>query len=160
MHIRPATSNDWQSIWAIFQPIVRQGTTYAYAPDITAEAACEIWTKPPAIAYVALDNHQIVGTYSLKPNQPGLGDHVANAGFMVAADQSGKGIGRKMAEHAIATARDAGFLAMQFNFVVSANERAIALWESLGFNRIGTVPQAFRHATLGLIDIHIFHRLL
>jgi len=116
--------------------------------------------QAPFVPYVAVEGEQIVGSYYLKPNQPGLGSHIANAGFMVAEGQSGKGIGRTMGLHALEEARRTGFQAMQFNFVVSTNTRAVALWQSLGFSIIGTVPQAYRHRMLGLVDIHIMHRFL
>ena len=158
--VRAAGPEDWPEIWAIFRAVVGAGETYAYDPDTTEEAARALWTGPPATAYVAVTGEGVVGTYLIKPNQPGLGAHVANAGFMVAPGRSGQGIGRAMGEHALAEARRAGYRAMQFNFVVSANARAVALWQSLGFAIVGTVPQAFRHKSLGLVDVHIMHRFL
>jgi len=101
-----------------------------------------------------------VGTYLLKPNQPGQGSHVANCGYMVARAASGRGIGEAMCRHSLEEARRLGFRAMQFNFVVSTNTRAVALWKKCGFSVVGTVPQAFRHPTLGLVDAHVMHRLL
>lgn len=160
MEIRGARPEDWPAIWAIFRLVVSTGETYAYAPDTTEEAAWVSWTESPATAYVAVKGDYVLGTYTLKPNQPGLGSHVANAGFMVAPEQSGRGIGRAMGEHALAEARRAGYTAMQFNFVVSTNTPAVSLWQSLGFAVVGTVPQAFRHKSLGLVDIYIMHRFL
>ena len=140
--------------------MVATGDTYSYAPHTNEAQARRLWVAPPAIAYVALQDDQIMGTYCMRPNQPGLGDHVANAGFMVAPHCSRRGVGRAMGEHALQAARQLGFHAMQFNYVVSSNERALALWKSLGFAVVGTVPKAFRHAQLGLIDIHVMHRFL
>jgi L-amino acid N-acyltransferase YncA len=160
VEIREAGPEDWPGIWAIFRAVVGTGETYAYAPDITEEVARASWAGPPATAYVAVEEGRIVGTYTLKPNQPGLGAHVANAGFMVTLGQAGKGIGRAMGRHALEEARRAGYLAMQFNFVASTNARAVALWQSLGFAIVGTVPQAFRHRRLGLVDVHVMHRFL
>lgn len=160
MEIRRAERSDWDAIWEIWHAVVAEGTTFVYAPDTTKEQAFALWMLPPLATYVAVEEGQVVGSYILKPNQPGLGAHVANAGFIVAAGQMGKGIGRTMGLHALEEARQAGFLAMQFNYVVSTNTRAVALWQSLGFAIIGTVPQAYQHQTLGLVDIHIMHRFL
>ena len=110
--------------------------------------------------YVACVGERIVGTYILKPNQLGLGSHVANASYMVASGARGQGIGRLMCEHSLEEARQAGFLAMQFNIVVSTNEAAVRLWKRCGFNVVGTLPQAFRHRELGLVDAYIMHRFL
>jgi L-amino acid N-acyltransferase YncA len=160
VEIRKAELADWDAIWAIWHAVVAEGTTYVYATDTSKEEAFALWMTPPAIPYVAVADAQIVGTYLIKPNQPGLGSHVANAGFMVSAAHAGKGIGRAMGLHALEEARRAGFQAMQFNFVVSSNTRAVALWQSLGFTIVGTVPQAYRHRTLGLVDIVVMHRFL
>ena len=160
MEIREARETDWPGIWAIFRAVVAGGDTYVYAPATSEAEARRIWTTPPATAYVALVDGTVVGTYVLRPNQPGLGSHVANAGFMVAPDCSSRGVGRAMGEHALAQAERDGFSAMQFNSVVSTNERAIRLWKSLGFSIVGTVPGAFRHATAGDVAIHIMHRMV
>ena len=134
--------------------------TYPYTPDTSDQEARHIWTAPPSRAYVAIDAGRVVGTYMLRPNQPGLGSHVANAGFMVARDERGRGVGRAMGEHALEQARLKGYVAMQFNSVVSSNERAVGLWKSLGFEIVGTAPGAFRHGEKGLVAIHIMHRWL
>jgi GNAT superfamily N-acetyltransferase len=156
---------DWLTgIWPIFQEVVRAGDTYAFAPDIDEASAREHWLLPaPARIFVAVNEPDggIVGTSFVKANQPGLGGHVANAAFMVAADAAGHGVGRALAEHAISWARQANFSAMQFNFVVSTNSRAIALWKNLGFSIVGTIPQAFQHQGLGRkVDAFVMHRFL
>ncbi len=156
---------DWlTSIFPIFQEVVRAGDTFAFSPDTDEPAAREQWMLPaPARVFVAVDKTDgaIVGSSLVKANQPGLGGHVANAGFMVAANASGQGVGRALAEHAIEWARQAGFSAMQFNFVVSTNTRAVALWKNLGFSIVGTVPEAFHHQGLGRkVDVFVMHRLL
>lgn len=110
--------------------------------------------------FVATAGGKIVATAYLKPNQPGLGDHVANAGWMVSPAVAGQGIGRVLADHVIGEAQSRGYSAMQFNAVVATNERAIKLWESLGFAIVGTVPEAFRHSSEGLVSVHIMHRVL
>jgi ribosomal protein S18 acetylase RimI-like enzyme len=156
---------DWLTgIWPIFQEVVRVGDTFAFSPDTDESRARELWMLPaPAKVFVAIDISQgaIVGSSIVKPNQPGLGGHVTNAAFMVAAAASGRGVGRALAEHAIEWARQANFSAMQFNFVVSTNARAIALWKNLGFSIIGTIPQAFQHQGLGRkVDAFVMHRFL
>ncbi len=158
--IRQATAEDWVAIWPIFHAVVGRGETYCYDPEIGREEALRLWMVAPAIAYIALEDGTVVGTYMLRPNQPSLGAHVANAGFMVAPEASGRGVGRAMGLHALAEAKRLGYAAMQFNCVVQSNKSAVALWQSLGFAIVGTVPQAFRHRTLGLTDVYVMHRIL
>lgn len=160
--IRPAVCNDWAGIWDIFHRVVKQGTTYVYDPDTTEQQARDIWLNPTPLAktFVMEKDGQIVATYLLKPNQPGLGDHVANAGFMVHPDRHGQGIGRRIAEHCLVQAKEMGFLAMQFNFVISTNIGAVGLWQSLGFEIAGILPKVYRHATEGLVDAYVMHRFL
>lgn len=156
---------DWLSgIWPIFQEVVRAGDTFAFSPETNEPTARAQWLLPAqAGVFVAVNKSDgaIVGSSYVKPNQPGLGGHVANAAFMVAAGASGQGVGRALAEHAIAWARQANFSAMQFNFVVSTNTRAIALWKNLGFSIIGTIPEAFQHQGLvRKVDAFVMHRFL
>jgi L-amino acid N-acyltransferase YncA len=158
--IRRAQDSDFDGIWEIFHAVVSKGDTYAFDPETTREPARAIWMAPGLSTYVALLDDEVVGTYILKANQPGLGSHVANAGYMVHPDKAGRGIGRALCEHSLEEARRAGFLAMQFNAVVSTNEAAVALWRKMGFSVVGTVPQAFRHREHGLVDLHVMHRFL
>jgi L-amino acid N-acyltransferase YncA len=160
--IRRASVHDWPAVWPIWQAIVAAQETYMYDPFTPAEQAQRIWfSDPPAETWLAVDEGDaIVGTYYLKPNAPGPGAHVANAGFMVAPAARSGGIGRTMAGHCLARARECSYLAMQFNAVVATNEGAIRLWQSLGFGIVGTVPQAYRHRTAGLVDIHVMYRAL
>jgi GNAT superfamily N-acetyltransferase len=159
--IRRASDVDWPAIWPIWQAIAAAQETYMYDPYTLSEQAQRLWLPdPPAETWVVEDEGAIVGTYLLKPNASGPGAHVANAGFMVAPAARGTGVGRMMAEHCLARARESGYLSMQFNAVVATNAGAVELWRSLGFQIVGTVPQAYQHRTLGLVDIHIMHRTL
>ena len=167
LKIRPATEADHEPIWKIFREAVQPGDTYAIDPCISREAALAYWFAPGTETYVAeLDrlnrssSDRIVGTYILRANQGGGGAHVANAAFMVAPEVRRRGIGRAMAEHCLAQARQLGFRAMQFNFVVSTNESALRLWQRLGFKIVGTSPGAFRHPTKGDVDVHVMYRAL
>jgi ribosomal protein S18 acetylase RimI-like enzyme len=160
VRLREAATSDSESIWVIFRAVVARGDTYAFAPDTSRDEALAYWLHPSARCYVAEREGAVVGTYILRPNQPGLGAHVANAGFMVAPDSQGCGLGRVMAEHCLAEARRLGFRAMQFNFVVSTNEPAIRLWRKLGFEVVGTLPSAFRHAEKGFVDAYVMFRSL
>ncbi|GAA4546892.1 GNAT family N-acetyltransferase [Pseudonocardia xishanensis] len=161
LHVRPATAQDWPAIWPIWHRIVTAGETYVWDPATPEETARGLWMPPaPAVTLVAQVDGVIVGTALLKPAQPGLGDHVANAGFMVDPDRARGGIGRGLAEATLAEGRRRGYRAMQFNAVVAANTRAIALWRSLGFAIVGTVPGAFRHPTEGEVALHVMHRTL
>lgn len=158
--IREAAASDSTSIWAIFHAVVLRGDTYAFDSDTTREEGLAYWLHPSNRCYVAEHELKIVGTYILRANQPGLGSHVANAAFMVSPDARGLGLGRAMGEHALNEARRLGFIAMQFNFVVSTNEPAVALWKQLGFTIVGTLPGAFRHREKGLVDAYVMFRAL
>jgi ribosomal protein S18 acetylase RimI-like enzyme len=158
--IRTANDTDFPGIWTIFQQVVAAGDSYAYSAKTTRQEARRIWTAAPAVAHVAEEGDRVVGTYTLKPNQPGLGDHVANCAYMTHPDARGRGIGGAMCEHSLAAAREHGYTAMQFNFVVATNESAIRLWQKHGFAVVGRVPGAFRHRLLGPTDVLIMHRTL
>jgi L-amino acid N-acyltransferase YncA len=159
--IRRAQPHDWVGIWPIWQAVVDAGETYVWPPGTTEDAARTFWMLPaPAEVWVVDDANGIVATATLKPNQPGLGDHVANASFMVSPTHAGHGVGRRLAEALLDRARALGYRAMQFNAVVASNERAVALWRSLDFDVVGTIPGGFRHATLGDVDLLIMHRPL
>ena len=158
--IRRALDSDFDAIWPLFREVIEAGDSYVYDPQTTKEQARAIWMADEVTTYVACVGERIVGTYILKPNQQGRGSHVANAGYMVSRQASGQGIGRAMCEHSLLEARQAGFTAMQFNMVVSTNEAAVALWKKLGFSIVGTLPKAFRHKRLGLVDAYVMHRFL
>lgn len=158
--VRLAADADWPALWEIISAVVRTGDTYTLAPDVSEAEAREFWIGVPLETYVAEQDGAIVGTYALRPNQRGLGSHVANVGYMVRPGHAGQGIGTLLGEHSFVAARAAGFEAMQFNAVVSTNERAVALWQRLGFAIVGTVPRAFRHRTKGDVDLYIMHRFL
>ena len=158
--IRPAQATDEDGVWRIFREVVQRGDTLTFDPDISREEALAFWLATTNTTFVAYMGDEIVGTYFIKPNQPGLGSHVANAGYMVRGDMQGKGIGRTMCEHSLESARKAGFQAMQFNMVISTNTSAVKLWQSMGFGIVGTLPKAFRHKELGLVDAYVMHRFL
>ena len=147
-------------MWPIFRAVVAPGDTYIYDPAISREEARAIWTTPPARCFLAEQEGAVVGTYCLRPNYTGLADHVANAGYMVAPEARGRGIGGALCEHSLDVARRSGFRAMQFNLVVVSNDAAVRLWQKHGFRIVGRVPGAFRHAQLGLTDVFIMHRFL
>jgi ribosomal protein S18 acetylase RimI-like enzyme len=159
--IRLYKDNDWPSVWSILEPVFRAGETYAFPRDISEEEAHKIWVSAPKATYVAVDQEGIIlGTYYIKPNQPGPGDHVCNCGYIVAESARGQGIASKMCEHSQREAIAQGFQAMQFNLVVSTNEGAVRLWKKLGFDVIGTIPQAFCHPQHGCVDAFVMYRRL
>ena len=162
MLIRDATAEDWGQIWPFLRQIVTAGETYAYDPDMDEWTARGLWLAgPPVRSVVAVqEDGMVLGTANMYPNRPGPGSHVASASFMVDPHASGKGVGRALGEEALAWGRANGFRAMQFNAVVETNVRAVALWRSLGFEIIGTVPEAFRHPTDGYVGLHIMYRRL
>jgi ribosomal protein S18 acetylase RimI-like enzyme len=158
--IREIDAAGFDEVWPLFRSVIAGGDTYSYPPDMRRDDARALWTTPPSRTFLAEDGDRVVGCYMLRPNQPGLGDHVANCGYMVAADARGRGVASAMCEHSLDEARRAGFTAMQYNYVVASNTAAVRLWQRHGFAIVGTVPRAFRHATLGPTDIHVMHRFL
>ena len=160
VRIRPASAIDEDAVWAIFHEVVQAGDTFTYDPDTSREDALAFWFATGNRTFVALLDDEIVGSYFIKPNQPGLGSHVANAGYMVRGDMRGRGVGRAMCEHSLEAARQAGFQAMQFNIVISTNTGAVQLWQSMGFTIVGTLPKVFRHKAFGLVDAYVMHRFL
>jgi L-amino acid N-acyltransferase YncA len=160
MLIREATAADWPQIWPFWHRIVAAAETYGWDPETSEEEARALWMNPAKRVYVAEDETgAIVGSAYVTPNYGGPAAHVANAGFMVDPDQGGRGIGRALAEHVLAEARAHGYRAMVFNAVVETNP-AVALWTSLGFTILGTVPQAFDHPKDGPVGLHIMYRAL
>jgi ribosomal protein S18 acetylase RimI-like enzyme len=159
--IRRYRADDWSPVWPILRTTFASGDTYAYAPESTEAEVHLAWIEAPLATYVAHeDDGSIVGTYTLKPNQPGLGSHVCNCGYVVAERARGRGIAAAMCEHSQSEARALGFRAMQFNLVVSTNETAIRLWKKLGFAVVGTLPQAFHHRSLGYVDAYVMFKSL
>jgi RimJ/RimL family protein N-acetyltransferase len=159
--LRKYSQSDWPEVWRIIKPVFRAGESYAYSPDISEQAAKEIWINTPAAVYLASDaTGNVLGTYYIKPNQPTLGSHVCNCGYIVAAKAQGKGIAAKMCLHSQRKALELGFSAMQYNLVAISNEGAIHLWKKHGFEIVGTLPLAFNHARLGLIDALVMYKQL
>jgi L-amino acid N-acyltransferase YncA len=161
MEIREAREGDWAAIWGFLQGVVAAGETYCWPRDSTEEAARAWWmTKPNGQVFVADDGGRVLGTAELHPNQPAAGAHVANAGFMVAPQAAGRGIGRALAQHVLEQAADRGYRAMQFNAVVETNHNAVSLWKSLGFTVLTTIPDSFRHPVHGFVGLHVMYRSL
>jgi L-amino acid N-acyltransferase YncA len=160
MILRPANQSDEDAIWEIFHAVIAPGDTYVFDPQMSRSDALAYWFGSDTHTYIAESDGQIVGTYILKPNQPALGSHVANAAFMVSPMARGLGVGRSMGEHCLDEARRLGFRAKQFNFVVSTNESAVRLWQELGFSIVGTLPKVFRHSQLGFVDAYVMFRTL
>jgi len=158
--LRAANDDDWPAIWEMFQQVIAGGDSFAYDADTPEAVARKLWIESPAQAYVAELDGKVIGTSYVRPNQPGRGAHVANAGYMVAAGCRGQGIASILCEHSMETARERAFRAMQFNYVVSTNVAAIRVWEKHGFAIVGRIPRAFRHNRLGLVDALIFYREL
>jgi L-amino acid N-acyltransferase YncA len=162
VHIREATDADWPALWPMLRENARAGETYTWPRTITEDAARALWMKqPPARTLVALDRDGTpIGTAYLTPNQGGPGDHVANASFLVDRTHSGRGVARTLCAYVLDQATMDGYRAMQFNAVVETNTRAVALWQSFGFEILATVPEAFRHPTAGYVGLHIMYRRL
>ena len=160
MEIRAARAADDSAIWTELEPIIRAGEAYALPRDWSRDAALAYWHAPGHEVFVAEDAGAIVGTYFLCANRLGGGAHVANAGYATAQDTQGKGVARAMCEHSMIHARERGFRAMQFNFVIATNTRAVALWQKMGFSIAGTLPGAFDHPTAGYVDALVMYRNL
>ncbi|MBI3899427.1 MAG: GNAT family N-acetyltransferase [Gammaproteobacteria bacterium] len=159
--IRAFEESDWPQLWKLIAPVFRAGETYAFSPDITEVETRKVWVETPSATYVAeAVDGSVVGTYYLKPNQPGLGSHVCNCGYIVGKNARGNGVASLMCEHSQREARRFGFRAMQFNLVVSTNEGAVRLWKKLGFEVVGTLPSGFKHSKLGYVDAFVMHKQL
>jgi len=160
MIIRIAEEQDFDSIWPIFSGIVSAGETYAYPLDITRDEAKSLWMDLPRETYVLTENGSIMGTYYIKTNQPGPGDHVCNCGYMVSTSARGMGFATMMCLHSQKRALELGYKAMQYNFVASSNEIAVRLWSRLGFETVGRLPKAFKHPSLGYVDAFVMYKWL
>jgi len=158
--IRRANLSDYPAIWKILEPTIRAAETYTLPVDMAEKEALAYWLAANHQAYVAEDSGEIVGTYYLRPNQPGGGSHIANCGYITAPWAAGRGIARAMCTHSLERAKAQGFRAMQFNLVVSSNQRAITLWKSLGFEIVGEIPEAFHHPAQGLVAAYVMYRKL
>ena len=159
-NIRKATEDDFKLIWPIFQEVVSAGDTYAYEQETSKEAAFKIWFQTPRQTYVVEENDDILGTYYIKTNQAGPGDHVCNCGYMVSSKARGKGFATLMCKHSQDTAVEMGYRAMQFNFVAASNVGAVRLWHKLGFETVGRLPKAFNHPSEGYVDALVMYKWL
>jgi L-amino acid N-acyltransferase YncA len=160
VRIREAEEADWPALFALFRAVAAAGDVFAYDETTPEAVARKLWVEPPAVAFVAERDGQVLGTYYVRPNQPGRGAHVANAGYIVAQEARGLGLATALCAHSIETARRLGYRAMQFNFVVSTNRSAIRVWEKCGFAVVGRLPGVFRHRTEGFVDALVFYRVL
>jgi ribosomal protein S18 acetylase RimI-like enzyme len=160
MHVRSAKASDAPAIAAIILPIIREAATYTLDPDMSETGALAYWMGRDKETFVAEEDGVVLGSYYMRPNQAGGGRHVCNCGYMTLASATGRGVARSMCEHSLGYARSRGYRAMQFNLVVSTNERAVALWQSLGFEIVGRLPAAFRHPTHGYVDAFVMYQLL
>lgn len=161
IRIRELVDEDWMPIWQFMEPVIREGETYPYARDMTEAAARHMWLEVTHVAYVAEDESgRILGTYYIKPNQPTLGAHVANCGYMVSAEARGRGVATLMCKHSQEEAVRLGYRAMQFNLVVKTNEASVYLWKKLGFDVVGLLPGAFLHPDQGYVDAYIMYKVL
>lgn len=160
LEIRKATTEDKDQIWEIIEQVISGGDTYVFDPSSGKEKMLAYWCGPDKHVYVAVLNGRIAGTFFIKDNQPDLGSHIANAGYMTLPSAAGQGIGKATGEFSLIEAKRLGYHAMQFNIVVKSNERAIKLWEKLGFKIIGEIPEAFNHKEKGLVNAYIMYRKL
>ncbi len=159
--IREAKPTDYDSIWPIFKAVVSTGTSYVYSPNTTKEGAFEIWMQRPKKTLVCLNmDETIVGTYYIKENRPDLGSHICRCGFMVSPDARRQGIGEAMCKHSLELAKSMGFRGMQLSYVVATNTPSVQLWEKMGFQKVGRVPNAFQHQNLGDVDVWIMYKSL
>jgi L-amino acid N-acyltransferase YncA len=158
VEIRPARAEDWPLIWPFFSRIVEAGETYAYPEDLTEETGRGWWMAPPPDrTVVAVRGERVLGSAKMGPNRPGRGAHIGTASFMVDPEQAGQGVGRALGRHLVEQCRADGYHGIQFNAVVESNHAAVALWLSLGFRIVGTVPEAFDHRERGLVGLHVMY---
>lgn len=160
MTIRKASEFDYDSIWSIFAEVIQSGDTYVFDPDTSKTELAKHWFMDYMTTFVAEEDGMVLGTYIIKPNQIGLGNHIANCSYMVSSKARGKGVGKLLCEHSISYAKEQRYLGIQFNMVISTNTAAVALWKKYGFQIIGTTPKGFRHASLGYVDTYIMFKSL
>ncbi len=160
MDIHRIKIKDFSLFWPTFKTIVEAADTYSISPRISFDEAFEYWCLNPQVTYVAKKENRLAGSYYLKSNADGPGSHICNCGYMVGAEFRGQGVARLLCQHSQQIALELGYEAMQFNAVVSTNEGAIYLWKSLGFSIIGTIPNAFNHKQLGMVDSYIMYKAL
>lgn len=162
MHIRTASAEDWPRMWPFMREIIEAGETYTFDRDTSEDSARRMWLlAPPGHSVVAVDERgSVLGTAKMNPNHGGGAAHIASASFMVDAAHSGRGAGRALGEYVLRWAREQGYRAMQFNAVVETNTRAVALWQSLGFEIMTTLPEGFQHPTKGYVGLHIMYQRL
>ena len=161
VRIREMTREDWPAVWQFMEPVIRAGETYPFARDMDSDGAWGMWVEATASQYVAEDDDgEIIGSYYIKPNQPTLGAHVANCGYLVSAAARGKGVATEMGRHSLEEAVRLGYRAMQFNLVVANNAASVRVWEKLGFEKAARLEGAFLHATEGYIDAYIMYKVL
>ncbi|KKA43683.1 GNAT family N-acetyltransferase [Salinivibrio sp. KP-1] len=158
--IREITRPDFASFWPTFSAIIKAEETYALDPDMTQQEAFSLWCESTLEAYALVENDVVLGIYYLKSNGMGPSRHICNCGYMVANEARGRGIARLLYEHSQERAIAFGFQAMQFNSVVSTNEVAVTLWQKLGFSIVGTIPRAYKHSQLGLVDSYVMYKWL
>jgi ribosomal protein S18 acetylase RimI-like enzyme len=158
--IRPYKLSDWPRLWAFLEPVFREGTTYALEPEIEESQAKAFWTGTGRLAWVAEENGEILGSYFLRRNQTGGGSHVCNCGYATSSAHRGRGIASTLCKHSQKQAVESGYLAMQFNFVVSTNEQAVRIWKRLEFDEVGRLPKAFKHPIDGYVDVLIMYKQL
>jgi ribosomal protein S18 acetylase RimI-like enzyme len=159
--IRGYRAEDWSQLWPILRTTIASGDTYAFPPDSTEEEIRKLWIEAPLATYVVCcEDGTLIGSYKIQPNQPGLGSHVCNCSYVVSPAARGRGVAATMCEHSQVEAVRLGFLAMQFNLVVVSNVEAVHLWKKLGFQIVGTLPNAFRHRQLGFVDAHVMYKKL
>jgi ribosomal protein S18 acetylase RimI-like enzyme len=158
--IRPSLTEDRDKIWEILYATIKEGNAFAYSPDSTKEEMLDYWFAKGKRTYTALLENNVVGTFFIQDNQPGLGSHIANAGYCTSPKFYGQGIGRHMGQFSLEEARKLGYKAMQFNIVVKTNAAAVKLWQELGFQIIGEIPDAFQHQKLGLVNAYVMYQKL
>lgn len=160
MIAREASQSDGDALWRVLEPVIREGGTYPQPTDMGKEAALAYWFTPSHRVFALDMDGEILGSYYLRANQPGLGSHVANCGYMVREDARGRGLGRVLCAHSFEAARRHGYRAMQYNLVVSTNAVAVHLWQAMGMNIVGTLPGAFAHPRHGFVDAYVMYRTL
>ncbi|MGF1459631.1 MAG: GNAT family N-acetyltransferase [Leptolyngbyaceae cyanobacterium] len=160
--------NEVEAVRVMLNDFIQAGTTYPQSAPLTGADFANYWLKGDAFVVRlasetssdSLAGGDVVAAFYLKPNFPGRCSHICNAGFIVAPEWQGQGLGRWMGESMLMLARDRGYRAVMYNLVFATNVPSLKLWESLGFQEIGRIPDGVQMPDGRYVDAIMLYKSL